>query len=79
MAMDSFLQISCDTAHNHFDAWLADRLPAGATEPFEHHLTSCRECRLDAEAARLVRAVLGRVPRQQLLRALREDRQAEGR
>ena len=77
--MEQSLQISCDVAHSQFDAWLAGRLPAGAMGPFERHLTACLECRLDAEAARLVRSVLGRVPRKELLRAIREDRQAEGR
>ncbi len=77
--MDHSLQIPCDTAHSQLDAWLAGRLPAPAREPFERHLTVCLECRLDAEAARLVRAVLGRVPRKELLRAIREDQQAEGR
>jgi hypothetical protein len=48
-------------------------------ERLELHLRACPECRLDAEAARLVRTVLGRVPRKELLRAIREDRQAEGR
>jgi anti-sigma factor RsiW len=75
--MDVSLPLSCDTAHSQLDAWLAGRLPAPVLEPLERHLTACLECRLDAEAARLVRAVLGRVPRKELLRAIREDRQAE--
>lgn len=77
--MDDSLLISCDTAQGQFDAWLAGRLSADRLGPFERHLTACLECRLDAEAARLVRAVLGRVPRKELLRAIREDRQVEGR
>lgn len=75
--MDSSLQLTCDTAQSQFDAWLAGRLPADWLEPFEGHLKACLDCRLDAEAARLVRTVLGRVPRKELLRAIREDQQAE--
>ena len=77
--MDGSLQVSCDQAHSQFDAWLAGRLPAATLDRLELHLRACQECRLDAEAARLVRSVLGRVPRKELLRAIREDRQAEGR
>jgi hypothetical protein len=77
--MEQSLQISCDVAHGQFDAWLAGRLPAAALDRLELHLRACHECRLDAEAARLVRSVLGRVPRKELLRAIREDRQVEGR
>ena len=76
--MDGSVEITCDAAHSLLDGWLAGRLPAEAREPFERHLTACLECRLDAEAARLVRSVLGRVPRRQLLRAIREDRRADG-
>jgi anti-sigma factor RsiW len=75
--MDHSLQLSCDTAQSQLDAWLAGRLPADRLAPFEGHLKACLECRLDAESARLVRAVLGRVPRKELLRAIREDQQAE--
>src|SRR5512139_31693 len=66
-------EVDCGAVQNQLEAWIAGRLPAERREPIEHHLTACLECRLDAEAARTVRSVLGRVPRTELLRLLREN------
>jgi hypothetical protein len=68
----------CGLIESQLDAWLAGRLEEVPRSSFERHLTVCLECRLDAEAAQLVRSVLGRVPRKELLRAIREDLAAEG-
>jgi anti-sigma factor RsiW len=73
-----FSAFPCDTVQTQLDSWLAGRLPEPLRGTFDRHLLDCTECRLDAEAARLVRSVLGRVPRKELLRAIREDMAQEG-
>jgi anti-sigma factor RsiW len=73
---ESVTEVDCAMVEGQLDGWIAGRLPAERREPLERHLATCLECRLDAEVARVVRSVLGRVPRKELLRALREDQPA---
>lgn len=76
--MEHHPELDCRLIESQLDAWLAGRLDEAPRSSFERHLTVCLECRLDVEAARLVRSVLGRVPRKDLLRAIREDMASEG-